>query len=97
MVQRRLEAIAGFDFLTSTPRIDAVIAAVSAKRILPAKAIGDLAHLTFAAVYEVPLVVSWNFRHLANARILPQLRKAFATLELVLPEVFTPEQLLNVR
>jgi hypothetical protein len=97
MVALRLAAITGFQFLVPDPRIDVAIAQISAKKILPSKAISDLAHLTFAAVHEVPLVVTWNFRHLANERILPQLRKAFAALDLVLPEVFTPEQLLTVR
>jgi hypothetical protein len=57
----------------------------------------DLAHLAFAAVHGVPLVATWNFRHLANTSSLPRLRAAFADLKLTLPEVFTPEQLLTVR
>jgi hypothetical protein len=40
------------------------------------------------------MIVTWNFRHLANKSILPRLRKEFLALDLTLPEVFTPEQLL---
>jgi hypothetical protein len=97
MVKLRLEAITGFRFLAPLPIIDPVIASVAAKRILPPKALSDLAHLTFAAAHAVPLVVTWNFRHLANPKILPRLRREFAALGFTLPEVFTPGQLLTMR
>jgi hypothetical protein len=94
MIKLRIEAITGFRFLSPLSTIDPVIAKIGAKRILPAKAMDDLAHLAFAAVHEVPLIVTWNFRHLANVKILPRLRTEFSALKLTLPEVFTPEQLL---
>ena len=97
MAKLRLEAILGFRFLPPLPMIDPVIATIEAKRILPPKALIDLAHLAFAAAHGVPLVVTWNFRHLANPKILPRLRREFAALGLTLPEVFTPGQLLTMR
>ncbi len=94
MAAKRLYAISSFGTLAPDARIDAIAAMVAARRILPAKALGDLAHLSYAAFYEVPLMVTWNFRHLANERILWRLQQEFGKLGFQLPDVFTPEQLL---
>jgi hypothetical protein len=94
MAARRVAVVSHFSSLAADVRIDALISQVAARRILPEKALGDLAHLSFAAFHGVTLMVTWNFRHLANRRILWRLQREFGLQGYVLPDVFTPEQLL---
>jgi len=95
MAKLRLEAILGFRFLPPLPMIDPVIATIEAKRILPPKALIDLAHLAFAAAHGVPLVVTWNFRHLANAELTATYRDIFFSRGFEPPIICTPEELMG--
>ena len=41
--------------------------------IMPAKAVEDALHISIAAVHKVDLLLSWNFKHIAN----PAIRRAW--------------------
>ena len=44
--------------------------------ITPAKKLEDALHVAVATVHEIDVLVSWNHRHLANARKTDQYRGA---------------------
>lgn len=62
---------------------------------LPAKAKADAAHLAVATSHRVDYLLTWNFKHLANAEILSRLRPVAEQLGHRLPVVCTPLQLMG--
>lgn len=87
--------------LRQIPLLGAVAAAeaftrrILAARILPARASTDAAHIAVATVHGMDILLSWNCRHLANAAIHAPLRRLAAIDGYDLPEICTPEELLE--
>jgi hypothetical protein len=63
--------------------------------LLPRHAERDAAHIAFATVHEMDLLLSWNCRHIANATLQPRLRRLAESAGLNLPVICTPEELLG--
>jgi hypothetical protein len=63
------------------------------KKGVPAKAAEDAVHIAVAAVHAVPFILTWNFRHIANANLMERLREICADAGHALPTICTPEQL----
>jgi hypothetical protein len=51
-------------------------------------------HLAIATCAEVDYLLTWNYRHLANAVILRQVEDFLRQHHLKLPRVCTPEELM---
>lgn len=89
------------DVLQEIPLLKAVAAAealtreILSARILPARAATDAAHIAVATVHGMEILLSWNCRHLANAAIHAPLRRLAAVEGYDLPEICTPEELLE--
>ena len=73
------------------PKIDATNVVVFMKRGTKA----DAVHLAFAAVYKINYLLTWNFKHLANAVIQSGLRPVAEQRGYRLPIVCTPLQLMG--
>ncbi|MFM8474399.1 MAG: type II toxin-antitoxin system VapC family toxin [Planctomycetaceae bacterium] len=65
------------------------------RAVLPEKARTDALHIAVAVRHRVQYLLTWNCRHIANARITPRLRNVIADLGLQLPVICTPEELLS--
>ena len=63
--------------------------------LLPAHAEGDAAHIALATVHQMDILLTWNYRHIANAAIVGRLRRLAETQGHTLPEIYTPEELLG--
>jgi hypothetical protein len=64
--------------------------------ILPAKKTDDALHVAFATVEELDVLVSWNHRHMVNARKTDQYRGAnLAKGYWKTPHILTPLEVLN--
>ncbi len=63
---------------------------------LPAKAGNDALHIAVAAVHQVPFLVTWNCRHLANAVLRKRIEALCAEQGFAAPVICTPEELLEV-
>ncbi len=93
IVARRLAA------LRDIPRIAGGIAArelaaeLISAGLFPSNAAVDALHLTTATLGKVDYLLTWNYRHLANAVILHHLEKFLARRGFMLPRVCTPEEL----
>jgi hypothetical protein len=85
--------------LRDIPRISGGIAArqlavgLMTAGLFPPNAAADALHLTTATLENVDYLLTWNYRHLANAVILHRLEKFLAQRGLMLPRVCTPEEL----
>ena len=91
--RRRLYALAG---LAKLPLVDEVLAL--AQRLVDAKAVPvryreDAMHIAFAAVYGMDYLVSWNFRHITNAQIIPKIKCVCAENGYKSAEICTPQML----
>lgn len=64
---------------------------------LPERAVQDATHIAIAAVHGVEFLVTWNFRHIANAMSRPRIESVCRGAGLDPPVLCTPEALVEVR
>jgi hypothetical protein len=95
MAKRRLELLANAALLESTEEARKLTQSIMDSRLLPAKAEGDAAHIALATVHGMDILLTWNCRHIANATVVRQLRRLVEARGQVLPEIYTPEELLG--
>lgn len=94
-VRQRLQILSAAETLTSTRGIIEMT-----KRLiepigpLPRKAEADATHIAFASVYGCDYLLTWNFRHIANALLQPALNRVVQSHGYQPPIICTPEQLL---
>jgi len=64
---------------------------------LPAKASDDALHIAIAAHQEIPYLLTWNLRHMANATMRPLIETVCAIRGYKAPIICTPEELRRVK
>jgi len=60
----------------------------------PENAVIDALHVSIACVHRMDFILTWNFKHIANASIRSKLEILANSKELKLPVISTPEELL---
>ena len=60
---------------------------------VPEKFREDALHIAIAAVACMDYLVSWNFRHITNAQMIPKIKKVCADNGYVCAEICTPQML----
>lgn len=60
---------------------------------IPLKAANDAIHIAYAAVYACEYLLTWNFRHLANAHIRRRVDNIVEVLGYEPPVICTPDEL----
>jgi hypothetical protein len=81
--------------LEITVDAEALAEAIMAAGILPPHAIRDAAHVAVAAVHAIDYLLTWNCKHLANARIERRIALVCEKLERRMPIICTPEELMG--
>ena len=69
--------------------------ALISRRALPTSALNDAIHIAVSAVHGVDYLLTWNFRHLANAETRPLVREVCNQLGYTSPEICTPSELMG--
>ena len=92
---RRLKALDGIPILPMTETVTDLSDALLRRGALPANAQNDALHIGLSAVYGVQYLLTWNFRHLANAESQPVIRSVCAQQGFTSPEICTPAELLG--
>lgn len=92
---RALGLIAKLPVFDFDRRIEEIIAVYLANRLMPSDAGGDAAHLAFASFHHCAYLVTWNCKHLANARKFDHIDAVNLRLGLPTPRLVTPQQLLE--
>ena len=64
--------------------------------ILPPHAFPDAAQVAVSAVHGVDYLLTWNCKHLANARTARRIAVVCQKLGLRMPIICTPEELMGV-
>jgi hypothetical protein len=62
---------------------------------IPDRAKDDALHLALCAIYGIPYLLTWNFRHLANPENRRLLRKLCEGSGYELPQICTPDQMMK--
>ena len=60
----------------------------------PLNAAIDALHISIACVHRMDFILTWNFKHIANASIRSKLEVLANSKEMILPVISTPEELL---
>ncbi|MGB4115971.1 MAG: type II toxin-antitoxin system VapC family toxin [Polaromonas sp.] len=97
--QRRLVTIDGLALLdASHPDVESLAKALIHAGALPAKAFIDASHIAVCAVAGVEMLLTWNFKHIANGANGAMMKKIQAVCTangFECPQLLTPLQLLG--
>jgi predicted nucleic acid-binding protein len=92
---RRMEALAGIPLLAITDEVVTLSEGLIRRGVLARQAIGDSLHIALAAVHGVDYLLTWNYRHIANAESKPLIRKVCLENGFGYPEICTPQELMG--
>lgn len=65
------------------------------RKLMPADPPSDALHLALASHYNCDALVTWNYKHLANANKVRHIRLVNTQLGLFVPRITTPSELLG--
>ena len=79
-------------------RVEAMALAVALIKAtaLPAKAEVDALHIAIAAYESMDFVLTWNFKHIANAQQAAKVRQVCLSFGVTCPQLCSPLELLGV-
>ena len=80
---------------TDTPEIPQIANEIMSSGVLPAKAQVDALHIAAVAHHRIQYLLTWNCKHIANAKILPRIHDVLNELAIPIPIICTPEELLG--
>jgi hypothetical protein len=95
MAQKRLSLVAGITLLPVTAQTEALTRHFLESGILPSDADSDAAHIALATIYKMDILLTWNCKHIANPFIQSALRRLTMDFGRELPELRTPDDLLE--
>ncbi|MEX0720945.1 MAG: type II toxin-antitoxin system VapC family toxin [Balneolaceae bacterium] len=87
--------------INKVPLLDVTEEAVELAKFLieetpfPENATIDALHIAIGCVHEMDFILTWNFKHIANAAIRSKLEVLTHSKEFKLPVICTPEELLS--
>jgi predicted nucleic acid-binding protein len=93
--QRRLDIVADLPLLLINERALLIAEALVGQSIVPAKAAEDALHIAIATIHGVDYLLTWNCRHIANPEIQRNIAAYLEQIDLFLPFICTPEELLG--
>jgi hypothetical protein len=91
----RLALIREVAILGLTPEATALSEALLLRSGIPSKASIDALHIAIAATNRLDYLLTWNCKHIANARILPVVYSVCRTAGYDPPLICTPQQLIE--
>ena len=91
--QSRLAAIGPLPVIGATPEVARLAQALVDARAVPERAAQDAVHIAIAPVHRMPFLVTWNFRHIANAAARPRIEAVCRDVGIEPPLLCMPEQL----
>ena len=91
----RLEALEAVALLDATPDADRLARILLDSGAVPRQAAADAAHIAIAVTNGVDFLVTWNFRHIANAAMRSRMERACRRAGYGLPVICTPNELME--
>lgn len=91
----RLEALRNIPLLDLSESVFELGTELLKRAVLPEKARVDALHIAVAAVHQMDYLLTWNCKHIANARLVPQVNRIIKETGFAPPYICTPEELLS--
>lgn len=95
LAAERLQLLGGLPLLQLDPVIADIADEIMSRAILPEKARTDALHIATVAHHRIQYLLTWNCRHIANARILPRIHDVLNDLLIPIPVICTPEEMVG--
>ncbi|MEQ9620662.1 type II toxin-antitoxin system VapC family toxin [Coleofasciculus chthonoplastes] len=95
IAHRRLNLLQSLMLLELTEEALELAQAFLNQSNLPSKASNDALHIALATVYGLDYLLTWNCKHMANAKIQRKLSQISSQLGYVLPIICTPYELIG--
>lgn len=92
---KRMKALREMPLLSGDMNSSKLVEDLLTQSMFPPNARADANHLAIATCASVDYLLTWNYRHLANAVVLRRLEKFLDERGLRLPRVCTPEELMG--
>lgn len=95
LARERLESLEGVPLLPITPEVPQIAQRIMALGVLPQKAQVDALHISLVAHHRIQYLLTWNCKHIANARILARIHDMLTEMGIPIPIICTPEEMLG--
>jgi predicted nucleic acid-binding protein len=95
LAAERLQSLDGIPLLPRDPQIGVIANEIMSRAILPPKASLDALHIAMAAHHRIQYLLTWNCKHIANARILTRIHELLTDLGCPIPIICTPEEMVD--
>jgi hypothetical protein len=92
----RLEVVKDLDLLQLTDDVDDLTDALIAERAVPASEPRDAFHIAIAAVNGVDYLLTWNYKHIANATLRGRIEQVCRDAGFEPPIICTPDELVGI-
>lgn len=92
-VVKRLKAMDSFAQLDLTGEVAQLADQLLTRKVLPLKAARDAVHIAAATVHQMDYLLTWNFKHIANAHIRRMVDRVFRQAGYEVPLIVSPEEL----
>ncbi len=93
--EKRMNLLKEFPVLSLNDDVVSLAEKILSRKVIPDKAADDATHIAVACVYETDFLLTWNFKHIANAHIIKQLRETVGSEGYAFPVIATPEELIG--
>ena len=93
--QRRIAALVGIPLLEATPAVELLATALLVGGAVPVKARLDALHIALASVHAMDYLLTWNFRHIANAEKWASIESVCQGMDLKMPRICSPLELME--
>jgi hypothetical protein len=95
LAAERLQSLDGIPLLPLDPLIGVIANEIVSRAILPPKASIDALHIAMVAHHRIQYLLTWNCKHIANAKILPRIYEVLTDLGCPIPIICTPEEMVD--
>lgn len=95
LAAERVRSLDGIPLLPLDPEIGVIASEIVSRAILPPQASIDALHIAIVAHHRIEYLLTWNCRHIANAKILARIRDVLIDLGIPIPIICTPEEMVD--
>ena len=93
--QDRMEELTNLPLVATTPEAEHLAESLIAGNAVPESQPEDALHIALAAAHGIEYLVTWNFRHIANAAVRLSIERICRSVGYEPPLICTPEELME--
>ncbi len=87
--------LAGIQKLDLLPAVEILAEPLLASGAVPARARLDALHIAVASVHDMSYLLTWNFRHIANAEKWESIEAVCVSMGIKMPRICSPLELMG--